>query len=621
MRQGCPLSALLYAICAEPLATLIKRDQGVTGIGLPYGGVCVINQYADDTTFTVRDGGSVRRVLELVEQYGQASGAKINKDKSEIMYVGEVEREEVGLRVEERYIKVLGVHLGVASKEARDVTWTGVINKIRTVCASWRGRKLKLKGKVIIVNSLLLSVCVYVMTVLDMPDWVMNALNEVVCDFIWEGKGVKIAKHTLVGKWWEGGLNLVDLEAKRSAIRIKTVKKYMVGRWNYGWKEIFKKYVDDVGGMGDNAWYMGFKQSMTVGIPEIYREVLEAWRRFLPKVEYKCEELNVFVNLPLFLNEKFKQNLKTLYEPTFFAGGLRQVKDIIYEVIPGFLREECIYDAVCGMDGMDNRGKVSEMYSKIKASIPLEWSTLLGTECVVNREECMPVMYVREGEEECTMNSMSVKKVYGWLIEDVFKEPAAVKVWNRVFPELGVKKIWTNLNIKYNTIECENNDFLMRHNRLYTNVVLHAINNEVNILCDVCNDGHESFLHYFLDCVDLVDFFVFIKALLVEHWSWGFDLEDGWRPLFLFGVFAKSKKANLCLINFVLSHARYAVVLRRNFAHFEGRKVKIKPLFKSLMKRSIGLLWTYGGVGVKYFFVNGNTLISEGEGGKMVFNW
>ena len=100
---------------------------------------------------------------------------------------------------------------------------------------------------------------------------------------------------------------------------------------------------------------------------------------------------------------------------------MRQVKDIIYEVIPGFLREECIYDAVCGMDGMDNRGKVSEMYSKIKASIPLEWSTLLGTECVVNREECMPVMYVREGEEECTMNSMSVKKVYGWLIEDVFE--------------------------------------------------------------------------------------------------------------------------------------------------------------------------------------------------------
>ncbi len=54
MRQGCPLSALLYAISVEPLATLIKRDKRIVGIELPYGGMCIINQYADDTTITVR---------------------------------------------------------------------------------------------------------------------------------------------------------------------------------------------------------------------------------------------------------------------------------------------------------------------------------------------------------------------------------------------------------------------------------------------------------------------------------------------------------------------------------------------------------------------------------------
>ena len=63
VRQGCPLSALLYAIVVEPLATLIKEDDWVEGIVLPYGGRCVINHYADDTTITVMDGGSVRRVL------------------------------------------------------------------------------------------------------------------------------------------------------------------------------------------------------------------------------------------------------------------------------------------------------------------------------------------------------------------------------------------------------------------------------------------------------------------------------------------------------------------------------------------------------------------------------
>ena len=60
-----------------------------------------------------------------------------------------------------------------------------------------------------------------------------------------------------------------------------------------------------------------------MGIPEIYREVLEAWRRFLPKVDYDCEGIQSFVNLPLFLNEKFKHNNKTLYEPRFMEGGQR----------------------------------------------------------------------------------------------------------------------------------------------------------------------------------------------------------------------------------------------------------------------------------------------------------
>ncbi len=76
------------------------------------------------------------------------------------MYTGERERVDVGVRLEEKYMKVLGVYLGVNSIEARDVTWAGVINKIKTVCTAWRGRKLRLKGKVIVVNNLMLSVCV-----------------------------------------------------------------------------------------------------------------------------------------------------------------------------------------------------------------------------------------------------------------------------------------------------------------------------------------------------------------------------------------------------------------------------------------------------------------------------
>lgn len=221
---------------------------------------------------------------------------------------------------------------------------------------------------------------------------------------------------------------------------------------------------------------------MTVGIPGFYREVFEACRRFLPKVEYECEGAQLFVNLPLFLNERVQHNGKPLYEPKFMEGGIKQIKDIMYKVIPGFLRGNCIYDAVCELEGMENREKVQKIYERIKASIPLEWTTSIDRACVSNREGRMPEWYRVENGKKCKMKSMNVKKVYRWLIVDVLKEPAAEKVWSRVFVDMDVKKIWSNANIKYNSIECENNDFLIKHNRIYTNVVLNKINNEVNVM-------------------------------------------------------------------------------------------------------------------------------------------
>lgn len=61
-----------------------------------------------------------------------------------------------------------------------------------------------------------------------------------------------------------------------------------------------------------------------------------------------------------------------------------------------------------------------------------------------------------------------------------------------------------------------------------------------------------------------------------ENWTADLDLEGGWRTLFLFHMFEKIKGVNFCLMNFLLSPARLAVVHRGNYAHFEGWKVKIK---------------------------------------------
>ncbi len=145
----------------------------------------LIHQYADDTTFTVRDSESINKIMKHMETYGKASGAKINIDKSEIMSIGGVDigRCDIPFKVTNDHMRILGVNVGVNAKEARDATWTGILNKMKQVLQFWRLRDLRLRGKVVVANSLVISKCNYVIGAVDLPDWVLNEMKEVVNNF------------------------------------------------------------------------------------------------------------------------------------------------------------------------------------------------------------------------------------------------------------------------------------------------------------------------------------------------------------------------------------------------------------------------------------------------------
>lgn len=88
----------------------------------------LIYPYAHYKSFTVRNMESVQRVMERVEIYGRASGAKVNNEKSEIMF-GEVKKERCTFPLK-IIIRTLGIIFGEDSGVASDVTWMIVLNKI-----------------------------------------------------------------------------------------------------------------------------------------------------------------------------------------------------------------------------------------------------------------------------------------------------------------------------------------------------------------------------------------------------------------------------------------------------------------------------------------------------------
>ena len=90
VRQGCPLSGLLFVIGIELLARAIKNDGNIKGINVGEK-VVKVSLYADDTSVFVQDLDSVARLLTLLQKFKKLSGLEINSTKTERNVAWQVE--------------------------------------------------------------------------------------------------------------------------------------------------------------------------------------------------------------------------------------------------------------------------------------------------------------------------------------------------------------------------------------------------------------------------------------------------------------------------------------------------------------------------------------------------
>jgi len=88
VRQGCPLSPLLFVLAVEMLALKICQNQLCRGIELPSGENAKISQFADDTTLILEDSTSLRNAMNIVNLFGVLSALQLNKKKTKALWIG-----------------------------------------------------------------------------------------------------------------------------------------------------------------------------------------------------------------------------------------------------------------------------------------------------------------------------------------------------------------------------------------------------------------------------------------------------------------------------------------------------------------------------------------------------
>ena len=190
IRQGCPLSPLLFVLAVELLALKIRQEKSIKGIKV-VDTFTKIRQYADDTTFLLKDAIDFREVLSRLKEFTVFSGLKINKTKSKAICPGNRNLYGMSLHGIEmcEEIKLLGVYFSSEEITANiNKNWEPRLIKTESILRNWTRRDLTIIGKVLVLKTFALSNFVHLMQSIGMPEIICHKLNTLFFKFLWKKK-------------------------------------------------------------------------------------------------------------------------------------------------------------------------------------------------------------------------------------------------------------------------------------------------------------------------------------------------------------------------------------------------------------------------------------------------
>ena len=240
VRQGCPLSPLLYSLVAETLGNLIRKNNEIVGLPLPGSQkVAKLSQYADDTTVLVTTEASVRATFESTSIFELGSGSKVNfsPGKSEAMGFGKFSGCSTSIVPSLNWItgqiEILGIHFG--TEESIHSSFCRRVDKLEKRVTAWSNRALSLKGKVMIINTIGLSGLIYLSTIFPVPRDVLLRINSIIFNFLWSSKNELVRREIVFQPVANGGLALVNIYHKSQALLLNSLSKIVDQNVNAKW--------------------------------------------------------------------------------------------------------------------------------------------------------------------------------------------------------------------------------------------------------------------------------------------------------------------------------------------------------------------------------------------------
>ncbi|XP_059295565.1 uncharacterized protein LOC132048898 [Lycium ferocissimum] len=166
------------------------EDNGFRSYGMPKWSANLNHlAYANDTIiFSSADDTSLQLIMRILQEYEQMSGQLINKGKSSF-YMHSKAANVIVQQVEAITGFTRGsfpfTYLGclITHARKRKADYSDLIQKVKDKLAAWKGRLLSFGGKVVLINSVLVSMPIHLLSAIRPPKGVIYDLHRVFARF------------------------------------------------------------------------------------------------------------------------------------------------------------------------------------------------------------------------------------------------------------------------------------------------------------------------------------------------------------------------------------------------------------------------------------------------------
>ena len=259
VRQGDPLSCLIFNLAIESLAQMLRKSE-LSGLQIEGVVECLITTlFADDTTIYLSQFDSFQDLNEILDKWCWSSGAKFNVQKTIIVPVGvQTYREEViNLRKlspdqppippnimiapDGHAVRALGAFVGNKIKNVS--VWTPVVERIDRLLAQWSKSKPTQIGRHLIISMVVGGLTQYLTRVQGMPPEVEKELTQKISHFMWDSPSTPpVNVETLQLPASQGGKKALNLQARNQAIKLMKCRRYL----SFGPQRPLWAYVADI---------------------------------------------------------------------------------------------------------------------------------------------------------------------------------------------------------------------------------------------------------------------------------------------------------------------------------------------------------------------------------------